>query len=412
MIIAFVALLFMGGFIVGIVLLVRHFGLKQTADVEAAHARMAAIGSNLGGRATISGFELDLDGCKLTAALTYHKSTPTGFALWTSIDDDTRDPGERSGVYRDAAARVVHGRPRVTLRRETELDRFGKGLRLNREVQTGDPRFDDGVYIESDAADADVAAVLGDGRGRRAAMELLELGFKQVVLHDRGHTLTATYPVPDFSLLDPVRLRPAAEHLRTIARTLPRFSGPLVRPRLWTRSTVCVTGSALFTCAALFTMPWVKSAYPPITYDASATGILVGLGAWVVGLPLLVLLLRGRANSLRIFMICAVLLLAGLPLGVITTAAGVNGALDQARPVEHRTQVLGTRAVRNKSSTTYYVILAGWHDKKSVELKVSGSFINLVESGSRVVVTVGPGYFGWEWLQRVGLDGPRPSKRR
>lgn len=404
MAVALVAVLFVGGFIAGIILLIRYSMRRQQTSVEDARARVAAVGTGLGGRPTGTGFELNLGGCHVTGALTYHKGTPTGFTLTTKVDDSTRDPGEPTGAYRAAPGRVVSGRPQLTVRRETGLDRLGKGLRINREVQTGDARFDDAVYIESDATDADVAAVLGDGRVRRAMVALLALGFKSIGVNDQGETLTATYQTTDFSVVDPIQLRPAAEHLRAIALALPGFRGPFVRPSMWNRAALAVVGSILFTCAAFFALLATKSAYPPIASDAHGTGILAGLGAWVVLLPVLAVLLRGRATSFRAFIVCFFVLLAGLPVGAAGAAIGANGALDESRPVAHATRVLRTRTVRNKNSTTYYVIVAGWRDREPVELTVSSSFMSTVSKGSRVIVTVGPGYFGWEWLRRIRLD--------
>jgi hypothetical protein len=412
MAIALVALLVVGGFIAGIILLIRHSARKQQTNAEDARARVAAIGTSLGGQATSAGFELNLDGCHVSASLTYYKGTPTGFSLSTKVDSDTRDPVESTGAYRDAPARVVQGRPHLTVRRESRMDRLGKSLRINREVQTGDALFDDAVYIESDAADADVIAVLGEDRARRAVVALLDLGFKQIGINDLGDTLTAGYQTSNFAAVDPVRLRPAAEHLRAIARSLPRFSGPVVRPSFWDRATFAVTGSIVFAIGALIALLSFKSAYPPITADASGTGMLVGLAAWIVALPILVLLLRGRATSFRMLIICASVLLAGLPMSAVASTIGMNGALDDARPVAHPTHVLGTRTVRGKNSTTYYVSVAGWRDKQPVELEVSRSFMNSVSRGTQVIVTVGPGYFGWEWLRSIRMETSGSSKRR
>src|SRR6185369_6240753 len=43
--------------------------------------------------------------------------------------------------------------PLIVFRRERALDKLGRWLFLNREVQTGDSAFDDQVYIETDEED-------------------------------------------------------------------------------------------------------------------------------------------------------------------------------------------------------------------------------------------------------------------
>ena len=49
----------------------------------------------------------------------------------------------------------------ILLRHEGALDRAGKGVGIDRELQTGDPTFDRDVYVETDGQDDDVKRILG-----------------------------------------------------------------------------------------------------------------------------------------------------------------------------------------------------------------------------------------------------------
>src|SRR5207253_2532663 len=61
--------------------------------------------------------------------------------------------------------------PRMEFRRERGLDRFGKTVGLNRELQTGNAEFDAAVYIESDASAEAVKPFLDQPQLRAAVLE-------------------------------------------------------------------------------------------------------------------------------------------------------------------------------------------------------------------------------------------------
>src|SRR5262249_19632846 len=63
--------------------------------------------------------------------------------------------------------------PRMLLRPERGRDRFGKAVFLNREVQSGDPAFDDRIYIETDEPAETVRRALESVKVREAIGALL-----------------------------------------------------------------------------------------------------------------------------------------------------------------------------------------------------------------------------------------------
>src|SRR5579884_2188817 len=93
------------------------------------------------------------------------KNTPPTVRVTTNVDeidaiDESRHPWRTPSPARDH----VEVRPAIVLRRETAIDRFGKRLGLNRELEVGDPVFDAAVYIETDSPEGDVKRTLAADR--------------------------------------------------------------------------------------------------------------------------------------------------------------------------------------------------------------------------------------------------------
>ena len=78
--------------------------------------------------------------------------------------------GGITDIFLSARLRALVISTEVVVRQEHALDRLGKRLGIDREVQTGDAAFDAAVYIESDAADADVLRLFADARVRSTLM--------------------------------------------------------------------------------------------------------------------------------------------------------------------------------------------------------------------------------------------------
>ncbi len=375
---------------------------RQQADGAARERAFAASCAGLGGRAVPGGFLVTVGGQGFTARITHHKGTPTGFVLETPVADSGRDAAPAAGSYRSDPRRQVKGRPRVRLRRETGRDSLGKRLDINREVQTGDEEFDARVYVESDAPDGDVREVLADERVRRGALGLLELGYREVLINDGAGRLSATFQTQSPESLDEAGLVRAAELMRQVAGALPEFSGPARSGPMWWAAAAAVGASAATVIAGMIVNAWAHARYDPLTSAPIWVGILLGLGALLLSLPVLRVVLRGRSTSFRVLLICGGVLVVGWPLLGAALAAGLNGALDEAPPVAHATTVRGRHKVSGKNSTTYYLDVDSWRPgERTVALEVPYGVYKQLAPGAPVVVTTGPGRFGWEWLRSV-----------
>lgn len=373
--------------------------------------RFREMGEALG--ATSNGesrFSVTINGQKFSSALEHSYSAESVTTWWTiSICLDTvhRDPDQVAGAYRQGARRTVEGQPMLELRPETWRDRLGKRLWINRELQTGDAVFDRKVYIETKTPEA-ASTILHDARTRRGILAVLDLGFK-VTINDNGGLLTATWVDPPHERFDPAVLRAVCEALSLLGTGLPHFHGPpYPRPSDRVAVSLVVIAGAL-TIAAFFSGWFARSHWYPLTPAAPRLGALVGFSVAAFMLPLIALLVRGRSNSFRFFLISGLLFLGSMPLNGMAVAIGVNGAFDDGAPVEHVLRIKSK--YYSGDSDDYHVDTTDWRAKEStIELSVDEDFYKLVKSGDPVLVKVGPGRLGWPWF--IGIQRLSPEDRR
>jgi len=136
-------------------------------------------------------------------------------------------------------------------------------------------------------------------------------------------------------------------------------------------------------------------------------GLGLGLFVWVLVIPLIGAIVRGRSVSFRLFGVCFCLLLAALPLTGVGATVALNGSMDAGAPVSYAARVRSKGSRTYRGGTSYYVRLEGLTDSSSAELAVpvEGEIFSSVKEGEHVLVDVGRGRFGWEWLKGIRHGG-------
>lgn len=136
-------------------------------------------------------FTFERDGVEVRVV--YVSGSSSSLRFVTPYDKNARinahagfSPDERGG-YREGARRELRGvRPMaIALLRENHVHVAAKASGTNAEVQTGDPAFDDAVYVDTPSDPDLVRAVLGHG-ARAATRALLDLGIRRVDLDAAG----------------------------------------------------------------------------------------------------------------------------------------------------------------------------------------------------------------------------------
>jgi len=309
--------------------------------------------------------------------------------------------------YRQDPRRRVEGRPTLVLRAEKPADQKHKRWGLNREVQTADAEFDELVYIESEAPDEHVKAVLHAPETLSAVKTLLESGCQTVGINEEDHKLVVTFhlilQVPELA----ARLERIAEQVVLLRASLPLFVGdtqPIKHAK-----TGCIIGYAFLALVLALISGFVTSlvswkSYPTIDTYPVFVMLGIGLGVWLLFMPVAFLLARGRSRGAKQFFWLAGTAFFGLPLFTYGLGGIANSAFDSSLPQKHRVVVTNKqKRDTQKDSHPYRLLVRSWRKGGQPHwLSLNKRELwNNTKPGDKVDVVVGPGLFGWEWLVDV-----------
>jgi hypothetical protein len=380
------------------------FGLVVVATVVAA----TRAGKRASGGATTplaqelgvpSTFPLVVERHGRTFTVTYipgGKNTPPSLRIAASVDEVGATGA--LGAYRESGRDHVDVRPAILLRRETGLDRFGKRIGLNREVQIGDEELDALAYVETDSPDDDVRRTLADDRARRAVRELIREGVTRVQLDPSG--LSADRAVRSAADMSAASFEHTAALLAEAASALPVFTaGRAAKARSALTGVLAMVGAGM-----IMPVLMIAAGKSPIDPGAKQLGAAGGLGLWLLIVVGLVVTLSGRSTSLRRVALSSLAALLIVPVGFYSALCWTNRELDESPRVDHATTVTRVWTSRGKNTTYYHVDVASWRaDMGTITLDVSSSFANGAQKGSKIVVSTHAGKLGWEWVEAFKL---------
>lgn len=297
-----------------------------------------------------------------------------------------------------------HPFPAVTLRSETDVDKRGKEKGINVEIQLGDPEFDPRVYIETDAYDGAVRALLAAPWVRRAAATLLfqclvasvDFGPRGVAVHvSTGHG-------------DPIRVERVLEILAPlhVLRAAPYV--PLAeqaRRRTEQPIGLFAVTALLSLIAACVVAPlcWADSLLLPLY------GLGVGLGAFVLLWGALRLGVRGHSRAYRHYLWTFWLALATCVFTGPTLALFVNVAFDEGSVTREEGKVVKVRKDDGEDGGAIIYGDFGVHGTGSGHYSVEPSAVCV---GDRLVRRRHPGALGFPYKGTTHWTStmPRPCK--
>jgi len=321
----------------------------------------------------------------------------------------------------------------IVFRREARLDRLGKILRINREVQTGDHAFDPTIYVESDASDNTVAHAISSGAVRGRILEMLEDRFVDSVtlqnavdartvdrLGFLGDPLlaheTVRISIPAARLADVVAIRAALVRLANLHDAFlhlgeedggpyGRARGRVASPRA--RAHRARWGRALFVLGSVLAIGvvWIFGETPP-TLGAAATGVGLGVGVtvWMVAMVVIARLFRGRSTSLRTVGMFAVLSAIVVPFGPAAVRR-INARTDSS-PVSIRQGLASIH--HNAKGPNTVELVPSWRPGASVSIPFDLVRGPLSWDGAHpAAVATRSGAFGWEWVVSIEVE-PHP----
>ncbi len=299
--------------------------------------------------------------------------------------------GQEAGAFPFVVFRVAtQALPEISFRPEGDYERAAKSTGLDVELQTGDPAFDQRVYVASDAPVESVRAALGSPDARAAIVELVDSGVKvsfgaDGIRADRSGSFDAVTLRRMLSCLERVaEAQPTFPHEARAGRSFPWFGVAFFG--------VVVSGAAL-------TLPLLgRDAYPTL---GSALPVLVGVGVGVaLFLPLELVAffkLRGRSTSLRNLAVVSIVLLEWcIPLGPCMVWFA-NGLADRSPPVV-RSAVSDACSEDDEGPMGYFKL--HFPDGTRFRMRVS-SCKGYPSIDVPVNVTTRAGALGFEWVEKV-----------
>jgi hypothetical protein len=287
--------------------------------------------------------------------------------------------------------------PWLVVFQEGMVERVGKALGLNREVQTGDPEFDGVAYIDTIESDDAVQRVLGDAGVRRDIQRLLALEYK-VQLSSRGveaFHLYAQGTPPDLS-----GVPEAIGILADVAKRLPNLSDVRFRGAVPVMGRGVLAGSfawIAFGVVAGFLDAFLHSPAARTLNDGHKPLVLFSgaILVWSLYVGVATALLRGHSYSFRSALTVAGLALFGAPILGVVLAASLNQTLDSSQPEAHTVSVTGTTMVKGKCR----VDVTPWIPGATLSLAIGCSQRTRYPAGSSITLQAHDGALGMPWVE-------------
>lgn len=283
-------------------------------------------------------------------------------------------------VKRSARSR----RPRITLTRETKLDRDEKAQGLLRELQLGDAKFDALVFVESAADDAEVAQALSRDEARLAARRIIQAGAVSIVLE--GASVDVKLAVRDGLNLDTVV--DVIDGALTLSR--PAGSGSARSSSKGWEGTE-LKGLALSLVVAAGAAAWFAMSSFPSGPVLPLVGAVIGLGlGYLIGR-----MLEGRldASSTAGPVVLMGFVLAGAFSGVATLQT-INGQGTQQVGEVHGVAL--DDATQRTSKDRVVPIDVRWSDGSETTERAD----RRIRRGDRLTRIIRKGLLGIEWYDQ------------
>lgn len=285
------------------------------------------------------------------------------------------------------------GLPSMRLLTEMPEHVEAKARELAKEVQTGDQAFDDEVYIESPASDADVQTVLSSPAVRHAIRMLLRDTSTIVIDERNGVSFSMSR---DASPFETTGIRKRLAWLRVVAGA-PR---PLVAEMLPVPARARVPKRIMgwtYPIVILLTIVGLAK-WTPLRGELVFQCILAGFVLAVIMVPIWPRLLRGRSTSHSETRAWRIATFIYAPLLVVGASTTYNGAFDDSKERDVTMKIVSVDKSSDEGVDT-------WHAKTVDDEGDSHSYAFKHEPKPGQLVKVGwkDGALGWRWESRDAI---------
>jgi hypothetical protein len=306
----------------------------------------------------------------------------------------------------------LHSPTWISMHRESRLDRFFKRIGVANEIETGDPAFDDRVYVTCDHPA--VATVLAGSPALRAAILAALALHGERVRYDGATVWIERFPG---GLVTSARLDALA--------TLWAASEPLSEePRRWFADRFLwkallieglVWASLGYAIGALVGYYAHREDFHVWPSQVITTGLVAAAVTFVALLAVIALWMRGSSRGHRIIVESAIVLVLGLPVTGIQVVGDSNRALDDAPPtlvtrtIDH-CEVREHRGRRGRRWYSHHVWISPVAEHTAgpslpAEIEVTRSICDRAKAGDAIELQIGPGRWSIPWYRRIRVDG-------
>jgi hypothetical protein len=339
----------------------------------------------LGYKSTMPAFDVELEGKKLTLGITF------------------------ANKMQLCAVEVKRDRlPLIVFRRERPLDRIGRTLFLNREVQTGDNGFDDQVYIETDEEEYLIKRALEKPEARDAVRAAVA-EHRAIITSQEGVGGTVLFAQDLDKTVAGVRA--ALAPLGRIADELP--AGDQLSGARGVRASargdwlgIAMLVGFILNYFLIGFVPHLKPDRwePWMTAQEKSVEHAVGW-TFLAFVVLSFFWIRGHSRSLRNFLITLIFGALSIPWILLQSLYTMNAVLDHSPVVEHPTTVT-KKSSRSTRYNTYYSLTfpSLFTPGQLAGIDIDYDTWKTIAVGDRIFVGLRDGKFGWRWCDSVRRD--------
>lgn len=308
-------------------------------------------------------------------------------------------PGGRNNPPRIVLSARVALRGDFSVRREGGRESFFKSIGFAGEAQTGDAAFDREFYLAGTSHDY-VQAMFRDAGNREAVRTLFALGFDSVELADGELSATRRSRA---QLLELSTLRGALEQLAALRVTPGAMQVAMqglggIRTRqidAVCMAAIGIAGAAFMATVSLLE-PMVDGQFAMFVDSWRLALIVYGVLAGT-----LLLILRGRANAPREFLMIGCLGLPSIWIAWVSSAMLVNQYFDPSPPQTVQVALLRHYVTRGKHSS-YHFVLASWRrPRREVNIVVPYEIYQKAQPRQTWIVETRAGRYGYEWIDSL-----------
>ncbi|MCK4303053.1 MAG: hypothetical protein KAY24_02310 [Candidatus Eisenbacteria sp.] len=291
----------------------------------------------------------------------------------------------------------------MTIRRRTAFDAFATRVGLVEAVQTGDPAFDEKLFVESENRDF-ASRYLMDASRRLDISSIFAGSIDCILFRPEGVDLH----VPSLALqkLEPSGVENVLNRALSLIRMIPDLgtTGSVPQKHISTRKLLVILalGPALLAQAGMFMIMQGMTKYSPLE-SIVGSAVMFALPFALAGTVILCAgafrIFRKRSDAHILFMVVAVCALLTLMINGVGYYVFTNGYLDDSLEETHMAAVLGKEMRRHDKSADHLLVISSWHGIGSHRtLEVNRRFYEDIQKGDQIAITTKAGYQHVEWL--------------